>query len=90
MYSKSCLPKPASTVNFLILWTLTHLVASNERTCAVAAAAIKEVRLLANLSPHAKPIATKSWRFSCEHPVFTREAIEKLLINGVIRPSASP
>jgi len=66
------------------------LVVSNERTCPVAAAAVKEVRLFAKLSPHAKPITTKSRRFSYEDQVFIREAVEKLLSDGVIRPSASP
>jgi len=52
------------------------LVVPNERTCAVAAAAVEEVRLFANLSPRVKPIATKSRRFSYEDQVFIGEAVK--------------
>jgi len=68
---------------------LTQLVVSNENSCAVTAASV-EVHLFTNLSPDVKPIATKSRRFSEGDRGFIEESIEKLLADGVIRPSSSP
>jgi len=45
---------------------------------------------MCQLSPHIKPIATKPREFSYEDQVFMREAVEKLLNDGVIPSSASP
>jgi len=50
----------------------------------VTLAAVEEVRLFVNLSPHVKPIATKSWRFSYENQVFIQEAVVKLPNGGDI------
>jgi len=66
------------------------LVVSNENSCAVTAASVEEVHLITNLSPDVKPIATKSRRFSEGDRGFIEESIEKLLADGVIRPSSSP
>ena len=46
--------------------------------------------LFSNLAPDAKPIATKSRRYSQEDRNFIQENVDKLLSLEVIRPSSSP
>ena len=57
--------------------------------CALAAASTESVSLFSNLSPGAKPIATKSRRFSKEDQEFIEETINNWNEEGVIQPSSS-
>ena len=46
--------------------------------------------MFSNLAPDAKPITTKSRRYSQEDRNFIQENVDKLLFEEVIRPSSSP
>jgi len=46
--------------------------------------------LFSNLTAGVKPIATKSRRFSNEDRLFIQDNVDKMLSEGVIRPSSSP
>ena len=58
--------------------------------CGVATANIPPMRLLKNLDPGVKPIATKSKRFNEEDQKFIQSQIKKLLDENIIEPSTSP
>ena len=58
--------------------------------CSLSAASIEEPLLFGNLLPDAKPIATKSRRFSKEDQEFIDQEVAKLLAQGIIEPSTSP
>lgn len=66
------------------------LVVSNDSTCALAVADTKEASLFTNLTPNAKPIATKSRRFNEEDRKFIQDTVDDWLKQGIIQPSASP
>ena len=70
--------------------TSPDMIVSNKSNCAVAAASTEAVSLFSNLSPGAKPIATKSRRFNKEDQEFIQETIDKWSEEGVIQPSSSP
>jgi len=69
---------------------LQDIVVSHDETCAVAVAETQEVSLFSNLTAGVKPIATKSRRFSHEDRLFIQDNVDKMLSEGVIRPSSSP
>ena len=69
---------------------LQDTVVSHDKTCAVAAAVTREVSLFSNLTAGVKPITTKSRHFSLEDRLFIEDNVDKMLSEGVIRPSPSP
>ena len=66
------------------------LIVSSDSHCSLAAANTNEVSLFSNLAPDAKPIATKSRRYSQDDRNFIQDNVDKLLSEEVIRPSSSP
>ena len=66
------------------------LIVSSDSQCSLAAANTNEVSLFSNLAPDAKPIATKSRRYSQDDRNFIQDNVDKLLSEEVIRPSSSP
>ena len=62
---------------------------SNERTCAVAAAVVEEVRLFANLSPMTSLLLPSLGDLATKMK-YSYGMLLKLLNDGVVRPSASP
>ena len=51
---------------------------------------IKPPSLFSNLSPHCKPIATRSRRYNETDLTFIRQEVDRLLKNEIIEPSNSP
>ena len=68
----------------------SDLIVSNSPSCALAAASVDELSLLANVNPHSKPIATKSRRFSFSDKTFIAEEISRLMSENIIEHSTSP
>ena len=69
---------------------LQDIVVSHDETCAVSVAETREVSLFSNLTAGVKPITTKSRRFSLEDRLFIQSNVDKMLSEGVIRPSSYP
>jgi len=69
---------------------LQDIVVSHDETCSVTVAETQEVSLFSNLTAGVKPITTKSRRFSHEDRLFIQDNVDKMLSEGVIRPSSSP
>jgi len=67
-----------------------ELFSARSTTCAIAAAAVEEVRSFTNLSPNVRPIANHSRRFSYGYQVFIQENVDKLLSDGIIQPAHLP
>ena len=58
--------------------------------CSLTASKLRVPRLLANLKPHARPIATKSRRYRDEDRQFIAQEVKHLLAEGIVEPSSSP
>ena len=58
--------------------------------CILLAVSVDRPLLFPNLPPNYKPIATKSWRFGKDGRDFIIKEVEKLLHQGIIKPSSSP
>ena len=56
----------------------------------MAVAVTREVSLFSNLTAGVKPITTKSRHFSLEDRLFIEDNVDKMLSEGVIRPSSYP
>jgi len=69
---------------------LQDMVVSHDENCSVTVAETQEVSLFSNLTAGVKPITTKSRRFSHEDRLFIQDNVDKMLSEGVIRPSSSP
>jgi len=69
---------------------LQDIVVSHDETCAVSVAETQEVSLFSNLTAGVKPITTKSRHFSLEDRLFIQDNVDKMLSEGVIRPSSYP
>ena len=66
------------------------LLVGKDSSCDVAASEVKCDRLLRNLKPECRLIATKSRKFNEEDKRFIDAEVRKLLLEGIIEPSYSP
>ena len=66
------------------------IVSKDSGYCGISASKPEAQRLLKNLDPGIKPIATRSRRFNDSDKLFIKEEVRKLLNDGVIEPSYSP
>ena len=58
--------------------------------CGVAAAKVEAPSLFENLTPHCKPVATKSRRQTPDNEKFIDQEVQRLLKEGIIEQSSSP
>ncbi|XP_042234811.1 uncharacterized protein LOC121874649 [Homarus americanus] len=62
----------------------------NKPVCSLASAGMSEPLLFANMQRDAKPIATKSRKFSPDDQKLITKEIQRLLFEGIIESSTSP
>jgi len=70
--------------------TINTLVTADPIPLSVAAAKLEVPRLFEFLSPDAKPVASRSRRYSQKDQAFIKAEVGRLLAADVIEPSRSP
>ena len=58
--------------------------------CGLSALNVETLDLFCNLSHDCKPIATKSRKYNSSDKMFTKCEVQRLLSEGIIKPSTSP